>query len=200
MTSCPEELVLRIWGFWKTVSWEIEIGRCSQATESLPLGHRELISLPLRHVVGVLQISTDRDLKHRKMRSVFVGSDSMDSLIRIVSLLVSKNWSQKLINRSYLNNGVCLCIYICIVYVSRYTTIQVECPFPFFSTTLQFSVALIYLRFLSTIRLRLPWWLLHVQYGSPWWALWVGRKEKISQRKIKVIGRFFQFGDLFLCP
>ena len=53
---------------------------------SLPLGHRELSSLPLRHVVKVLQISTDRDLKHHKMRCAFVESDSMVSIVRIVSL------------------------------------------------------------------------------------------------------------------
>ena len=39
---------------------------------SLPLGHRELSSLPLRHVVGVLQISTDKDLKHDKMHRMCV--------------------------------------------------------------------------------------------------------------------------------
>ena len=40
---------------------------------SLPLGHRELSSLPLRQVVGVLQISTNRDLKHHKMCSMLRG-------------------------------------------------------------------------------------------------------------------------------
>ena len=34
---------------------------------------RQLSSLPLRHVVGILQISTDRDLKHRKMCRTLVG-------------------------------------------------------------------------------------------------------------------------------
>ena len=48
----------------------------------LPLGHRELSSLPLRHVVGVLQISTDRDLKHRKMHRAL----GMVSIVRVVSL------------------------------------------------------------------------------------------------------------------
>ena len=38
------------------------------------------------------------------------------SIVRIVSLLESTNWSQKLINSSYLNNRVCVCICICVVY------------------------------------------------------------------------------------
>ena len=46
------------------------------------LGHKELSSLPLRNVVGVLQISTDRDLKHHKMSSAM----GMFSIARIVSL------------------------------------------------------------------------------------------------------------------
>ena len=33
MTSCPEEMVLRIWGFWKSVSWEIEIRPSRQNIE-----------------------------------------------------------------------------------------------------------------------------------------------------------------------
>ena len=35
---------------------------------------------------GVLYISTDRDLKHNGMRSAFVGSNSMVSIVRIVFL------------------------------------------------------------------------------------------------------------------
>ena len=65
--------------------WEGEIGPCRQTFESLPLGHGELSSLPFRLVVEVLQISTDRDLEHYKMCRVFVGSDSMVSIVRIVS-------------------------------------------------------------------------------------------------------------------
>ena len=84
-------MVLRSCG--PTMELKVDIRPQRQTIESLPLGHRELISLPLRHLVGVLQISTDRDLKHYKMRSAFVGSDSMVSIVRIVSLslLVSKN-------------------------------------------------------------------------------------------------------------
>ena len=43
---------------------KVDIGPCRQTIESLPLGHKELSSLPLRHVVGVFQISTFWDLKH----------------------------------------------------------------------------------------------------------------------------------------
>ena len=64
----------------------VDIGPYRQTSESLPLGHRELSSLPLGHEVGVLHISTDRDLKHYKMSWAFVGSDSRVSIVRIVSL------------------------------------------------------------------------------------------------------------------
>ena len=45
MMSCPEEMVLKIWEFWKDVSWILTVERCR----------------------WVFQISTDRDLKHHKM-------------------------------------------------------------------------------------------------------------------------------------
>ena len=130
MTSCPEEMgwefenfknhvssvpimVLRSWvptmvlrRWVPTRQLRVDIGPCRQTIESLPLVHRELSSLSSRHVDGVLQISTDRDLKHYKMLCAFVGSDSTVSVVRIVSHLVSKNRSQKWINGSYLNNRV----------------------------------------------------------------------------------------------
>ena len=52
---------------------KVDIGPWRQTFESLPLEHRELSSLPLRHVVGVLYISTDRDLKHHEMRRALGG-------------------------------------------------------------------------------------------------------------------------------
>ena len=81
--SWVKTMMLRSWSL--TMQLKVDIGPWRQTIESLPLGHRELSSLPLRHVVGVLQISTDRDLKHLEMRCAFVGSDSMVS-IRIASL------------------------------------------------------------------------------------------------------------------
>ena len=48
------------------------------------------------------RISTDRGLKHRKMRRAFVASDSMVSIVRIVSLSSCRRTKvKKLINRSY---------------------------------------------------------------------------------------------------
>ena len=67
-------------------SWEIEIGPCRQTTKPLPLGHRQFSFLPLRHVIGFLQISIDWYLKHHGIRSAIVRSDSMVSIVRIVSL------------------------------------------------------------------------------------------------------------------
>ena len=64
----------------------------------------------------IFRISTDRDLKYHGMNSALVGSDWMVSIVWLqktfknyVSLLVSKNRSQKLINSSDLNIGVHLC-------------------------------------------------------------------------------------------
>ena len=43
MTSCPEVMVLRIWRFWKRVSWELTVNHVG----------RQLGCLPLRQTVGV---------------------------------------------------------------------------------------------------------------------------------------------------
>ena len=66
-------------------SWGFEIGPCRQTIERLRMEFSaiELSSLPSRHVVGVLKISTDRDLKHYKMHWAFVGSDSMVSIKKL---------------------------------------------------------------------------------------------------------------------
>ena len=48
MTSCPEEMVLRLWGFRKDVSWILTIGRCSWIFDRWK---REFSFLPLRHAV-----------------------------------------------------------------------------------------------------------------------------------------------------
>ena len=60
MTSCPEEMVLRIGGFWKRVSWELDLGRWR----------------------WVFLMSTDADLKHHKMGRAL----RMVNIVRIVSL------------------------------------------------------------------------------------------------------------------
>ena len=96
------------WGFWKRVSWRVDIGLCRQTIESLPL----------RHVVGVLQISTDRDRKRYKMCSAFVGSDSMVSIVRIVSLFSCRRTEfKKLIKRLYMNNRVACVFELACVFV-----------------------------------------------------------------------------------
>ena len=74
---CPT-MVLRSWS--PTMELKVDIGPRRQTIESLLLGHRELSSLPLTHVIGALQISTNTNLKHYKMRNAFVGSYSMVSI------------------------------------------------------------------------------------------------------------------------
>ena len=76
MTSYPEEMGREFEEFKNTTVEKLRLDD----------GGRQLSSLPLRHVVEDLQISTDRDLKHRRMRCAFVGSDSMVCIVRIVSL------------------------------------------------------------------------------------------------------------------
>ena len=77
MTSCPEVMVPRIWGFWKRLQFGVDCGPGNQTIESLPLGHRELGSLawswdfevgpsswkvdfgPCRQTVGLSAIEAD---------------------------------------------------------------------------------------------------------------------------------------------
>ena len=69
MMSCLEEMVLRIWGFCKRVSWDwiIEVRVGSSAVEACG---------------QVLQISTDRDLKHHKIcHTLRLGSDRMVTIV-----------------------------------------------------------------------------------------------------------------------
>ena len=103
MRSCPVEMVPRSWGFWKRVSWELWLDH----------GGRESWVSAVEDVVGVLLISTDRDLKHHNMRRVL----GIVSIVRIVSLSsCRKTEVRNSINRSYLNNRVRLyCICICLV-------------------------------------------------------------------------------------
>ena len=67
MTSYPEEMVLRIWGFWKR---EVEIGTWRQRVDFLPLRHR----LEFSTVAAVVNFFGSRpaemnwDLKHHEMR------------------------------------------------------------------------------------------------------------------------------------
>ena len=62
------------WEVWvRPWCWEVGVRPCRQTIESMALELWELSSLPLKHIVGVLQISTDRDLKHYKMRCTLVG-------------------------------------------------------------------------------------------------------------------------------
>ena len=65
-------------------SWDFEVGQWKKIVEFLPLGHRVGFR-PLKNVVSIVWY---------------------EKLLRIVSVLMSKNRSQKLINGLYLNNGV----------------------------------------------------------------------------------------------
>ena len=79
MTLCTEEMVLRIWGFWKRVSWRFTL---DHACRHLSFCH----TVKSWRCSWVFRISTDRYLKHHKMHRALVGSDTMFSIVRIVSL------------------------------------------------------------------------------------------------------------------
>ena len=66
MTSCPEKMVLRIWGFLKKSQLRVEIGPWKQKVGFLPLGHRVEFST-VEACSWVFRISTDWDFKHHKM-------------------------------------------------------------------------------------------------------------------------------------
>ena len=87
------EVELRPWCWEVGVrpsSWDFEVGPWKTIVEFLPLGHRVGFR-PLKDVLSIVWL-----------RKTFKNC---------VSLLVSKNRSQKLINGSYLNNGVTCVLY-----------------------------------------------------------------------------------------
>ena len=83
MTSCLEEMVLRIWGFWKDVSWDWTI--------EARVGYLTIESwiLTVERCSWVFRISTNWDLKHHQMHCVLGwGQHSMVSKdLRIVCLM-----------------------------------------------------------------------------------------------------------------
>ena len=76
MTSYLEEIVLRIWGFWKKMSWKLTLDHGGRQLSSLPL-RPELEIRPLSRRVeffGSLPAEMNWDLKHHKMcRTLGVG-------------------------------------------------------------------------------------------------------------------------------
>ena len=85
MMSCPEEMG---WEFedFERESWMLTLDHAGWKLSSCHwVGSWEL-DFDLWRCSWVFRISTDRDLKHHGMRSMFVGSDSMVNIVRIVSL------------------------------------------------------------------------------------------------------------------
>ena len=101
--------------------WEIKIGQCRQTIELLPLRQRmefsviQLSSLPLWRRLSFSGpdqrrwIETPRDVPN--VGGVVSIVWLRKTFKNCVSLLVSKNWNQKLINRSYLNNREFACVF-----------------------------------------------------------------------------------------
>ena len=119
-TSCWEVKV-RPW-CWEVgvrpCCWEVEVRPCSwgltldHAGRQLSLYHWGIDNWILYRWRMLLEFCRSLNLKNYKMRCAFVASDSTVSIVRIVSLLVSKNQSQKLINRSYLRQKSPTCVFV----------------------------------------------------------------------------------------
>ena len=94
MTSCPEEMVLRIWGFWKD---SVEIGPLRQELGIRPL---RVEFWPFKDVVGLFG-SLPIEILNITRYAAHWGWGQQSK--NCVSLLVSP-WTEvkKLINRSYL--------------------------------------------------------------------------------------------------
>ena len=102
MMSCPEEMVLRIWGFWKDISWVFN--RWGVRFSFSDLDCQRCIEI----------------LKHHKMQHALGwGQHSMVNKELCLSPRVIMDQSQKLINPfvSETKESTCICIYICIIVV-----------------------------------------------------------------------------------
>ena len=128
----PEEMVLKIWGFWKRVSWELRQDHGGRESSFCHWGIE--LDLGCWRCSCIFRISTDRDLRHYKMRRAWGWSQhsSLEKTFKnCVSLLVSKNRSQK-IYKPFLSGTtdsawVLYCIYIVLqlwLISSRYTTLM----------------------------------------------------------------------------
>ena len=106
MTSFPEGMVLRIWGFWKesVESWNWTMEAKSWVSASEALSWVEV--WPLKD----FRISTDRDLKHHKMRRAL----GIVSIVRIVSLSPRVEESKSLINKAFVSETT---EYTCVLYM-----------------------------------------------------------------------------------
>ena len=141
MYSCPEEMGWEFGRFWKRFSWvptmlsrswELTMDHADRQLSFCHLG-REWISLPeswVSTVAAAVKFFGSRlakmnwDLKHNEMcRALGWCLHNMiwNNFRHCVSLFVSKNRTQNLINRSYLNNrAACFCTWICILYLHLY--------------------------------------------------------------------------------
>ena len=110
MTSCPEKMVLRIWGFWKA---ELDFDRWKTELSFLPLWRRLSFS-------GLDRQRWIEIFKHPKMRRTLGwGQFSMVSIDfeeLCLSPRVTMDRSKKLINLfvSETKESACICICICV--------------------------------------------------------------------------------------
>ena len=116
MTSCSEEMVQRIWRFWKDVSWDVAIGPWKHRVEFLPLRHRVEFSTVAAAVkfFGSRPAEMNWDLKHHKMRRVLEWSQIV-WLAQTFKNCVSLHEVAKLYNTCL---WMCLSIQVCLVCIS----------------------------------------------------------------------------------
>ena len=119
LRSWDPTMMLRSWSLTMQLmiwDWTMQTDNLVSAivAEKRVLCHRVAFSTVVAAVkfFGSRPAKMNWDLKHnvlcRTLRVLLAYYD-YEILLRIVSLLVSKNWNQNLINRSYLINGVRLC-------------------------------------------------------------------------------------------
>ena len=132
MRSCPEEMGWEIGRFWKRFSWVLTMVLRSWVPAMVlrswgptmvfrswsPIMQLKFDIGPWRQAVefsAIFGVSTSEDELRSETPRDWGGVSIVwlrKTFKNCFSLLVSKNWSQKLICGSYLNNGVHLCIWI----------------------------------------------------------------------------------------
>ena len=118
--------------FKNYLSWGFEIGPCRQTIEFLPLRQRiEFFAIEVAvKFFGSWPTKINWDLKHHEMCRTLGGVVSIVWLRKTfkncVSLLMSKNRSQKLINHLYLNNG--LHLFLSVICFRLYLPVFINVP------------------------------------------------------------------------
>ena len=106
MMSCPEEMALGIWGFWKRVSWELRLDDGGRQLSFCHLG-RELSFLPLRRQLSFL------GLDRRRWMEILNITRSTACVSPRVAMGRSQEINKPFVLGATESACICLCISIC---------------------------------------------------------------------------------------